>query len=435
MPPRRCYKYIKLGLVKKMAFEELIPLIKRYKDDGESVYSTWFVNGQERLAAFRAIRAGVKRVIDEIKNDSFGNDFKGSSLEIVLNSITEQKQVFTGAAHAFYWKPKLRIPDIYENIENKKAFGSFLEGCLGASGEPEVLHEILKLSKKDIKGLGPAAANILYFLHPTVVPPFNTAILNGFNAVFGDKKKLGSWESYLEMREVLVGANDELRNYLSKDLGAISGLMFEVGSGRLPLQSTAGETADKEKARIETLMRKRHQEVLASKHDESEHTKVQYFLLKAGATLGYDVAVASNDRSREYDGERLSFISLQELPKMDLPTPVLETVELIDVLWFKKGTNQVECAFEIEKSTSIYSGLLRLKDLLCSVDIEDFKLYVLIPDDRKREMQAQLNRPAFSDLRDNVSYIVFSDLCCHFDSICRLGEDYRILKKISQTAV
>ena len=418
-----------------MAFDGLIPLIKGYKDDGESVYSTWFVNGQERLAAFRAIRTGVKRVIDEIKNDAFGNDFKGSSLEVVLNSITEQKQVFTGAAHAFYWKPKLRIPDIYENIENKKAFGSFLEGCLAASGESEVLHEILKLSKKNIKGLGPAAANILYFLHPTVVPPFNTAILNGFNAVFGDKKKLGSWESYLEMREVLVGANDELRNYLSKDLGAISGLMFEIGSGRLPLQSTAGEVAEKEKVRIEALMRKRHQEVLASKHDESEHTKVQYFLLKAGSSLGYDVAVASNDRSREYNGERLSSISLPELPRMDLPSPVLETVELIDVLWFKKGTNKVECAFEIEKSTSIYSGLLRLKDLLCSVDLNDFKLYVLIPDDRKREMLAQLNRPAFSDLRDNVSFIVFSDLCCHVESICRLGEDYRILKKISQTAV
>ena len=140
-----------------MAFDKLISLIKEYKDDRESVYNTWFVNGQARLTAFRAIRTGVKRVIEEIRCDTFGTDFKGSSLEVVLNSIIEQKQVFTGAAHAFYWKPKLRIPDIYENIENKRAFGTFLEGCLGATGETEVLHEILKLSKKNIKGLGPAA--------------------------------------------------------------------------------------------------------------------------------------------------------------------------------------------------------------------------------------------------------------------------------------
>jgi hypothetical protein len=37
----------------------------------------------------------------------------------------EQKQVFEGAAHPFYWKPKLRIPDIYENEENKRTFGRF----------------------------------------------------------------------------------------------------------------------------------------------------------------------------------------------------------------------------------------------------------------------------------------------------------------------
>ena len=34
---------------------------------------------------------------------------------------------------------------------------------------------------------------VLYFLHPTLMPPCNTAIVNGFIAWFGDKIKLGSW--------------------------------------------------------------------------------------------------------------------------------------------------------------------------------------------------------------------------------------------------
>lgn len=38
-----------------------------------------------------------------------------TSLETVLNSIAEQRQVFKGADHAFMWKPKLRIPDICES--------------------------------------------------------------------------------------------------------------------------------------------------------------------------------------------------------------------------------------------------------------------------------------------------------------------------------
>lgn len=39
-----------------------------------------------------------------------------------MNVIAEQTEIFKGAKHAFMWKPKLRIPDIYENRENQLAF-------------------------------------------------------------------------------------------------------------------------------------------------------------------------------------------------------------------------------------------------------------------------------------------------------------------------
>ncbi len=139
----------------------------------------------------------MRDTIDAISAGTFGNDFKGSPLEVVLTAITEQKQVFEGAAHPFYWKPKLRIPDIYENEANQRKFGAFLEACWNATREDQILTEMSRLAAAQIKGLGPAVASIIYFLHPTLVPPFNTAIVNGFNALFNDKKKLGSWESYL----------------------------------------------------------------------------------------------------------------------------------------------------------------------------------------------------------------------------------------------
>ena len=68
----------------------------------------------------------------------FLNDFKGSALEVVLTAITEQKQVFEGAAHAFFWKPKLSIPDIYENEVNKQKFGTILQACLTAARSSKV---------------------------------------------------------------------------------------------------------------------------------------------------------------------------------------------------------------------------------------------------------------------------------------------------------
>ena len=139
-------------------------IINQYKTDNESVYNTWFINNEERLKAFRSIRRGVMQVVEDIKNKTFPNDFKGSSLEFVLSCISEQKQVFVGVAHPFYWKPKLRIHDIYENQSNKIAFGQFLENCLNAKSEEHIIKEILKLDVLKIKGLGPSVASILYFL-------------------------------------------------------------------------------------------------------------------------------------------------------------------------------------------------------------------------------------------------------------------------------
>src|SRR3990170_3541191 len=243
----------------------LTELIDRYKSDPESVYSTWFVSSEDRMKAFRAIRGGVRDTVDSIAAGAFGTDFKGSPLEVVLNAITEQKQVFEGAAHPFFWKPKLRIPDIYENETNKRKFAAFLEACLNATREEQVLAEISRLAGAQIKGLGPAAANIVYFLHPTIVPPFNTAMVNGFNALFGDKKKLGSWKNYLEMREVIVNTNEKMRDRLSKDLGAFAGLLFEIGTGRLLVSGNAEAVLAIERAKAEKAARTRHAEVLAER--------------------------------------------------------------------------------------------------------------------------------------------------------------------------
>lgn len=33
--------------------------------------------------------------------------------------------MFEGAAHPFYWRPKLRIPDIYESEANQRKFGIY----------------------------------------------------------------------------------------------------------------------------------------------------------------------------------------------------------------------------------------------------------------------------------------------------------------------
>ncbi len=408
-----------------------LKIVDVYRSDPESVYNTWFVNNTDRLKAFRSIRRGVEAVVADIRANRFGNDFRGTSLEFVLQCITEQKQVFEGAAHAFYWKPKLRIPDIYENEANKQAFGQFLANCMAASRDDQILREIERLSGFEIKGLGPAVANILYFLHPTVMPPFNTAMLNGFNLLFGTKNKLGSWESYLDMRDLLMTANQQFRSALSKDLGAISGLLFEVGAGKLVLEENADLILDEERKKLETVRRRRHLAVEDDLAQNQVHTQMQYLLSRVGTSLGYDAVVAVNDRSRYFNGIQLSQLCLPCLPTLDLEPEVCSTIGLIDVLWLEKGTNRIIGAFEVEKSTSIYSGILRLSDLALALPDHQTRLCLVVPDGREREVVAQLKRPSFiATGRLQPSYLLFSDLAEHCDAICKFGADHRVLDRL-----
>jgi hypothetical protein len=90
----------------------------------------------------------------------------------------------------------------------------------------------------------------------------------------------------------------------------------------------------------------------------SAHTEIQYLLVKLGADMGFDVHVARNDQSRAWKGQRLGDMPRrrEQLPQQFDPV-TNQTIELIDVLWL--DGNAIVAAFEIESTTSIYSGLLR----------------------------------------------------------------------------
>lgn len=406
-------------------------LIDEYKQNPDLTYQSWFLHNEDRLKAFRSIRRGVLQVISDIKEGSFPNDFKGSSLEFVLSCITEQKQVFEGASHPFYWKPKLRIPDIYENLDHKRYFGQFLECCLKATKPETVVSEINRLDAYKIKGLGPAVASILYFLHPTWVPPFNTAIINGYNRLFNEKRKLGSWSEYLAIRDKMLAVNTEYRHVLSNDLGALAGLLFEIGAGNLLVPGLADQPLI-EREKLEKQLSKRHKEVVNEQQEEQIHSEMQYHLLTIGRALGYDVAAARNDISRQYNGHSFSFLSLPSLPPLPVSPETGLTISLIDIVWLEKDTGRIICAFEVEKSTSIYSGILRLTDLTCSLPDHATTLYLVVPDSRRKEVEMQLTRPSIKQTNTPIRYILMSDLRTHCDALCRFGDNHQVLERISQ---
>jgi type II restriction enzyme len=417
--------------------DERIPaLIAHWKADPHSTYNTWFL-WEERLKNFRSIRRGISQVVRDIEAGTFGNAYRGSSLETVVGSVAEQRQIFKGADHAFLWKPKLRIPDIYENDANQRAFGRLLHACDCCDTAEQVLEAIHRIDALGIKGLGPAVANLLYFIHPTLVCPFNTAIVNGYNALTGAKVKLGRWDNYLSMREGVIRINQGHRQLLSNDLGAIAGLLFDIGGGRYPLPPAASDAAGTAAWRAD-LERVREESAAAQKswqkarESDASHTGMQGCLRDLGRALGFDVWIAANDRSRAYGDGALGDGCLQQMP---LQQPAaLDTVRLIDVVWFEPSSATVAAAFEVEHSTSIYSGIVRMLDLaLGAGGAQGSRLFLVAPDDRKHEVEQQLRRPAFSRVAElGIRYLPYSQLEQHAPAIQRFGSGIKPLMEISQ---
>ena len=72
-------------------------------------------------------------------------------------------------------------------------------------------------------------------------------------------------------------------------------------------------------------------------------------------------------------------------------------MSLIDVVWLT-GSNQVAAAFEVERTTSVYSGLLRMADLAALSPNLNFPLYVVAPASRLPKVRRELARPTFRAL-------------------------------------
>ena len=409
-------------------------LIERWREDPGGTYRTWFL-WEERLKNFRSIRRGLAEVVKEIESGSFGNVYKGSSLETVVGSIAEQRQIFKGADHAFLWKPKLRIPDIYESVDNQRAFGAFLNTCCCCSREDDIVRAIQVLDGRKIKGLGPAAANLLYFLHPTVVPPFNTAIVRGYNALTGAAVKLGRWSEYLAMREGILRLNSEHRELLSNDLGAFGGLLFDLGTGRYPAPprnddaARAAWEADLARVRGEPAVKR------ADRAADRTHTEVQGWLRDLGLALGFNVHIAMNDQGRSCGNGRLGDGCIDELPVVLAQGPGGDAIRLIDVLWLDKA-EKVVAAFEVEHSTSIYSGIVRLLDLAMGGSPATRELFLVAPDDRQDKVRAQVRRPAFRHIADlQVRFLPYSALEQHRDAMSRFGEGLKAIRAVARAVV
>jgi hypothetical protein len=121
--------------------------------------------------------------------------------------------------------------------------------------------------------------------------------------------------------------------------------------------------------------------------------RIQGMLSEIGDRMGYSIWLPRNDRSRVLEvWQPKKSAVLNDLPlNYDLDT--IRTIENIDVLWIKGRT--IVRAFEIEHTTSIYSGILRMADLMALQPNLNIKAHIVAPEERRGKVMQELSRPVF----------------------------------------
>lgn len=164
-----------------------------------------------------------------------------------------------------------------------------------------------------------------------------------------------------------------------------------------------------------------------------KHSEVQWMLARIGQKLGLKVWIASNDHNRIWNGQRLGDLSISQLPNLGIGEDAQKIVNLIDVLWLR-GNNQLVSAFEIESSTSIYSGLLRMSDLSTTCPNLSFPCYIALPAEREQEVIRQLSRPTFQilELHRRCGYFTIEHLKAELEPILKWSRDADCIRQIAK---
>jgi hypothetical protein len=138
------------------------------------------------------------------------------------------------------------------------------------------------------------------------------------------------------------------------------------------------------------------------------HVKVQFSLIMLGRAEGCAVWVPTNDRNLSHERRPFSAHTVTKLPNFGFEENTRRIIQNIDVLWL--SGNVIQKAFEIESTTSIYSGLLRLNDLVLAQPNIRIDLFIAAARTKRERVYMQLLRPSLQPLLPKCAFLSFEEI-------------------------
>lgn len=146
------------------------------------------------------------------------------------------------------------------------------------------------------------------------------------------------------------------------------------------------------------------QEDIREQEISSEHLSMQWKLIQLGIKTGSKVWVPKSDQPKIIS--KFDFGDFERDFSAGIDTQA-KYVENIDVVW--KDEFRIDAAFEIENTTSVYSGLLRFSDLKIIAPNSNYPLFIVAPHARRNRVIEQVKRPTFRKLNfsDKIKFLPY----------------------------
>jgi hypothetical protein len=196
------------------------------------------------------------------------------------------------------------------------------------------------------------------------------------------------------------------------------------------------DESDKKKLRTATVKTQDSKQVAVSIPDnENENSgatphqntqrdsiKIQALLAEIGERMNLKIWVPRSDRQRVLEAWKPKMNCLLEILPLNYDDATLKTIENIDVLWIR-GRSIVR-AFEVEHTTSIYSGILRMADLMALQPNLNIAAHIIAPMERKEKVLQEISRPVFAFLEKGP----LSEACTFvsYESVVELSKEKRL---------
>jgi len=148
------------------------------------------------------------------------------------------------------------------------------------------------------------------------------------------------------------------------------------------------------------------------------HYDLQAKLVLVGSYLGYRTFVPAPDKNKStIYGVLGELCSENEIPEGSIPALSLHTIKFVDVIWFDDEGYPTH-AFEVEHTTDITKGLLRLYQ----VHKLRIKMFIISEESNKGKFAREVSKSPFSKIKNEFIFKNYDELDDFFQSVKKFSQ-------------